>query len=96
MGRGRNNVVHIGDWLIDQFPLALSVNGEPFGHRRRLGASDLALDRAILYAFSSTSRSTRLCRRPSCVRLTSAEPCGLCRDAGAATRASRLVSFAAC
>jgi hypothetical protein len=45
-GRGRNNVVHIGDWLIDQFPLtrsiineALVVSGEP--------REELALDRAI-------------------------------------------------
>src|SRR5262249_37182269 len=28
-GRGRNNVVHIGDWLIDQFPLARSTKSEP-------------------------------------------------------------------
>ena len=28
-GRGRNNVVHLGDWLIDQFPFARAVDDEP-------------------------------------------------------------------
>jgi len=28
-GRGRNNVVHLGDWLIDQFPMTTSVVNEP-------------------------------------------------------------------
>jgi hypothetical protein len=45
-GRGRNNVVHIGDWLIDQFPLARSVNGEPLVVSGEM-SHDLALDRAI-------------------------------------------------
>ena len=45
-GRGRNNVVHIGDWLIDQFPLARSVNGEPLVVSDDV-SQDLALDRAI-------------------------------------------------
>jgi hypothetical protein len=28
-GRGRGNVVHLGDWLIDQFPMSTSVVTEP-------------------------------------------------------------------
>ena len=28
-GRGRSNVVHLGDWLIDQFPLAEATLDEP-------------------------------------------------------------------
>ena len=45
-GRGRSNVVHIGDWLIDQFPLTRAVNDEPLVVDNELG-QDLALDRAI-------------------------------------------------
>jgi hypothetical protein len=45
-GRGRNNVVHIGDWLIDQFPLTRSINDEPLVIGSELG-QELALDRAI-------------------------------------------------
>ena len=28
-GRGRNNVVHLGDWLIDLFPLTRAIDDEP-------------------------------------------------------------------
>jgi len=45
-GRGRSNVVHIGDWVIDQFPLARSVDDEPLVVSGELG-QELALDRAI-------------------------------------------------
>ena len=45
-GRGRNNVVHIGDWLIDQFPLTRSINNEPLVVSGEPG-EELALDRAI-------------------------------------------------
>jgi len=45
-GRGRGNVVHIGDWLIDQFPLTRAANDEPLVVDNELG-QDLALDRAI-------------------------------------------------
>ena len=45
-GRGRNNVVHIGDWLIDQFPLTRAINDEPLVINDELG-QELALDRAI-------------------------------------------------
>jgi hypothetical protein len=45
-GRGRNNVVHAGDWLIDQFPLARATNDEPLVINGDLGP-EFALDRAI-------------------------------------------------
>jgi hypothetical protein len=45
-GRGRNNVVHIGDWLIDQFPLTRAVNDEPLVISDELG-HEIAIDRAI-------------------------------------------------
>ena len=45
-GRGRNNVSHAGDWLIDQFPLARATNDEPLVVNGDLGA-EFALDRAI-------------------------------------------------
>lgn len=45
-GRGRTNVVHAGDWLIDQFPLAHATNDEPLVINGDLGP-EFALDRAI-------------------------------------------------
>ena len=45
-GRGRNNVVHLGDWLIDQFPLARAVDDEPLVIGNEAG-TELAVDRAI-------------------------------------------------
>ncbi|MGE5149028.1 MAG: hypothetical protein ACM3II_02810 [Rhodospirillaceae bacterium] len=45
-GRGRNNVVHLGDWLIDQFPLTRATSDEPLVISNDLG-QELALDRAI-------------------------------------------------
>jgi len=45
-GRGRNNVVHAGDWLIDQFPLARATSDEPLVINGDLGP-EFALDRAI-------------------------------------------------
>jgi hypothetical protein len=45
-GRGRRNVVHIGDWLIDQFPLARAINDEPLMISDDVG-QEFALDRAI-------------------------------------------------
>ncbi len=45
-GRGRSNVVHAGDWLIDQFPLARPTNDEPLVINGDLGP-EFALDRAI-------------------------------------------------
>jgi hypothetical protein len=45
-GRGRNNVVHLGDWLIDQFPLNTPSLDEPLQIDAD-SADDPALDRAI-------------------------------------------------
>lgn len=45
-GRGRKNVVHLGDWLIDQFPLARPSLDDPLVIDDET-ADDLALDRAI-------------------------------------------------
>jgi hypothetical protein len=45
-GRGRNNVVHLGDWLIEQFPLARAVDDEPLVIGNEPG-TELAVDRAI-------------------------------------------------
>lgn len=45
-GRGRNNVVHTGDMLIDQFPLARATNDEPLVINGDLGP-EFAIDRAI-------------------------------------------------
>jgi len=45
-GRGRNNVVHIGDWLIDQFPLTRAISDEPLVISNELDR-EIALDRAI-------------------------------------------------
>ena len=45
-GRGHGNVVHLGDWLIDQFPLTRATNDEPLVVSIDLG-QDLPLDRAI-------------------------------------------------
>jgi hypothetical protein len=44
-GRGRTNVVHLGDWLIDQFPLTRASADEPLEIDGEMG--DVALDRAI-------------------------------------------------
>jgi hypothetical protein len=45
-GRGRNNVIHAGDWLIDQFPLSRPTDDEPLVINGDLGP-EFALDRAI-------------------------------------------------
>jgi methyltransferase family protein len=45
-GRDRSNVVHLGDWLIDQFPLTRATNEEPLVVSIDLG-QELPLDRAI-------------------------------------------------
>jgi hypothetical protein len=45
-GRGRSNVVHLGDWLIDQFPIVRASEDEPLQIGGEIG-KDLALDRAI-------------------------------------------------
>jgi hypothetical protein len=45
-GRGRDNVVHLGDWLIEQFPLAGSVDAQPLLIGTEPG-TELSLDRAV-------------------------------------------------
>lgn len=45
-GRGRRNVVHLGDWLIDRFPLATATEDEPLEVAGEM-APDLALDHAV-------------------------------------------------
>jgi hypothetical protein len=45
-GRGRKNVVHLGDWLIDQFPMNKATVDEPLQIDDEI-ASELALDRTI-------------------------------------------------
>jgi len=45
-GRGRTNVIHVGDWLVDQFPLTRSTLDEPLVISGELG-QEIAPDRAI-------------------------------------------------
>lgn len=45
-GRGRSNAVHLGDWLIEQFPLAQSTLDEPLQIGANIGA-EIPLDRTI-------------------------------------------------
>jgi hypothetical protein len=45
-GRGRKNVVHLGDWLIDQFPMSKPTEDEPLEVGDEIQSDD-ALDRAI-------------------------------------------------
>ena len=45
-GRGRKNVVHLGDWLIDQFPMSNPTEDEPLQVDDEIQSDD-ALDRAI-------------------------------------------------
>ncbi|KQY99748.1 hypothetical protein ASD45_02275 [Pseudolabrys sp. Root1462] len=45
-GRGRSNAVHLGDWLIEQFPLTEASLDQPLQIGADIGA-ELALDRTI-------------------------------------------------
>jgi SAM-dependent methyltransferase len=45
-GRGRSNAVHLGDWMIDQFPLSEATLDEPLQIGVEI-AADLPLDRTI-------------------------------------------------
>ncbi len=45
-GRGRKNVVHLGDWLIDQFPMTKSTDDEPLQIGDEV-LTELPLDRLI-------------------------------------------------
>jgi hypothetical protein len=47
-GRGRSNVVHLGDWLIDQFPLSESTLDTPLQIGTEIGA-EIPLDRTIQF-----------------------------------------------
>jgi hypothetical protein len=70
-GRGRGNVVHLGDWLITQFPMAKATEDAPL----KIGDEiwkDLPLDRTIQHIQKyKTVYSTRL--HPLLCALTSAE-----------------------
>jgi len=70
-GRGRANVVHLGDWLISQFPMAKAFDNQPL----RIGSEiliDLPLDRTIQNIQRHKNvYSTRL--HPFLCALTSAE-----------------------
>lgn len=70
-GRGRNNVVHLGDWLIDQFPMSKPTEDDPLQVSDEIRA-DHALDRAIqLIQRHKQVYSTRL--HPLLCALTSAD-----------------------
>ncbi len=70
-GRGRKNVVHLGDWLIDQFPLSQPSEDEPLQIGPETGV-ELPLDRIIKVIQSHRQvRSARLA--PLLCALTSAE-----------------------
>lgn len=70
-GRGRGNVVHLGDWLIEQFPMTTSTVDEPLQVIDEIRDSH-ALDRAIqVIQKHKTVYSTRL--HPLLCALTSAE-----------------------
>jgi hypothetical protein len=70
-GRGRNNVVHLGDWLIDQFPLNRPSENEPLMIGPETGV-ELPLDRIIKIIQSHRQvHSARLA--PLLCALTSAE-----------------------
>ena len=92
-GRGRNNVVHIGDWLIEQFPLTRPINDEPLVISDELG-QELALDRAIgtiqqhKQVYSTVPDGVAL-------RAHLGGACGLRRNSGAAV-VLRAASSAAC
>ena len=45
-GRGRSNAVHLGDWMIDQFPLTEATLDEPLQIGVEIG-SEIPLDRTI-------------------------------------------------
>jgi hypothetical protein len=70
-GRGRNNVVHLGDWLIDQFPIGRATLDEPLLIREDIGI-ERPLDRAIqLIQRHRSVYSTRL--HPLLCALTAAD-----------------------
>ena len=92
-GRGRNNVVHIGDWLIDQFPLTRAVNDEPLVISNELG-QELALDRAI-HTIQQHKQVTRQNRR-RCFALCLWRSLWLMRQFRRGNPISRPANFAVC
>lgn len=70
-GRGRSNSVHLGDWLIEQFPLTQSTLDEPLQIGANIG-TEIPLDRTIeLIQRHRKVYSARL--HPLLCALTSAE-----------------------
>lgn len=70
-GRGRSNAEHLGDWLIEQFPLTQSTLDEPLQIGANIGA-EIPLDRTIqLIQRHKQVYSARL--HPLLCALTSAE-----------------------
>ena len=70
-GRGRSNVIHMGDWLISQFPMATSFDDTPLQIGDEIW-NDLPLDRTIQNIQRHRNvYSTRL--HPLLCALTSAE-----------------------
>ena len=83
-GRGRNNVVHIGDWLIDQFPLTRAINDEPLviSNETRRGARA-----GPRHSYHPATQAGLLDSADgAALRSDFGGACGLCRNAGAATR----------
>lgn len=82
-GRGRNNVMHLGDWLIDQFPIGRATDDEPL----LIGddvAKELPLDRAIqLIQRHRQVYSTRL--HPLLCALTAADIVGYAEQSDASS-----------
>ena len=70
-GRGRSNVEHLGDWLIDQFPMSTPTDGDELYIGDEI-MNELSLDRTIqhIQRYKKVS-STRL--HPLLCALTSAE-----------------------
>ena len=72
-GRGRGNVVHLGDWLIDQFPMSRPTEDSLLSIDEEI-LQDLPLDRTIqTIQRHNNVHSTRL--HPLLCALTSAELC---------------------
>jgi hypothetical protein len=70
-GRGRKNVVHLGDWLIDQFPLSRPTENEPLQIGPETGV-ELPLDR-IIKIIQSHRQVTSARLAPLLCALTSAD-----------------------
>lgn len=67
-GRGRTNVKHLGDWLIDQFPLSTPTDGASSTSVTRSGRTSRSI------APSSRSSVSRKCFRPGCIRCCARSP----------------------